>query len=77
MLTAAAVIGREFRLQVLEAVVDHWERHLAISAHLAGEGQSEGSVNTLSVLDLLDEALAAHLLFPYLRIWGATASPTP
>ena len=64
MLTAAAVVGREFRLQVLEAVIDHWEKRLAVSALLAGEGQNEGNANTLSVLELLDEALAARLIVP-------------
>ncbi len=64
MLTAAAVIGREFRLQVLGAVIDHWERHLAASALLMGKGQSDGSVSNLSALELLDEALAAWLIIP-------------
>ncbi len=64
MLTAAAVIGREFRLQVLDAVVDHWGGHLAVSVRLTGERQGEGSVRNLSVLALLDEALTSHLIVP-------------
>jgi tetratricopeptide (TPR) repeat protein len=64
MLTAAAVIGREFQLQVLEAVIDQWERRLAAPACLVEGPSNEGSVNNLSALELLDEALTARLLVP-------------
>jgi hypothetical protein len=64
MLTVAAVIGREFRLPVLEAVANQGERRLAFSAPFVGEGQGKEGASNLSILERLDEALAARLIVP-------------
>lgn len=64
LLTVAAVIGREFRVQVLNMVADHWEGRLAASGPVTPEAHEEGSERNVSVLALLDEALTSHLIVP-------------
>ncbi len=64
VLTRAAVIGREFRLRVLEAVAGQRESRVRNAASLVEERRRESSESVLSVLALLDEALAARLVAP-------------
>ena len=64
LLTVTAVIGREFRLQVLEAVTDQDERLRTASTPLGGNGPGEESKTKHSVLEVLDEALKAWLVVP-------------
>ena len=58
LLTIAAMIGREFGLNLLETVETHEEHKTADSASLAFN--SHGA----SILELLDEAVAARLITP-------------
>ncbi|MGE0683635.1 MAG: AAA family ATPase [Candidatus Binatia bacterium] len=62
MLAAAAVHGREFRLQVLEVVVAQGDGSSANPALFVEADRREDGGHILSVLVLLDEALAARLI---------------